>query len=119
MRIVFDSFDAFCEEIAEQAAAVRGKTVRAISLRQPEQDAGVTFAVGFMATALLDDGHEGTLMEVAIQCGQDEAPQRSRGQEIAPAKTGGSDGATKLWAKLKDACEKNGLRLRPGKIEQY
>lgn len=119
MRIVFDSFESFLQEIAEQAEAVRGKTVRFIIARMPEQDAGVSFQVGFMATAVANDGDGGTLLEVAIQCGKDEAAQKSRGEIVVPEKTSGSDGAAKLAAMLKAACEKSGLKMRPGKIELF
>lgn len=119
MRVVFDSFESFCQEIAEQSVAIRKKTVRFIVARVPEQEAGVSFQVGLMATAVVDDGNGGELLEVAIQCGMDETGQKSRGQQVAPDKTDGSDGAAKLAAILKGVCEKNGLKLRPGKIELF
>ena len=119
MRIIFDSFDAFCKEIAEQAAGVRLKTVRAIVLRQPEQEEGKSFQVGLVATAVIDDEGERCLLEIAVQCGQDVAAPRSRGQEVGPAVTVGSDGAARLWAMLKETCDAGGLKLRQGKIELY
>lgn len=119
MRIIFDSFDAFCQDIAEQAKAVKYQTVRALTLRQPEQAENVTFQVGFMGTAVVVDEGEPCLLEVAIQCGQDEAPPRSRGVAVGPGKVAGSDGAVKLFAKLKSVCEEHGLKLRTGKIELY
>ncbi len=122
MRIVFDSFDAFCQEIRERADAVRLKTVRAIILREPEQDERVSFQVGFMATAVIDDDTgEACLLEIAVQCGQDKVAPRSRGAEVGPADVGGSDGAVRLWDKLQETCEEDGrgLKLRNGKIELY
>lgn len=119
MRIVFDSFDSFCEEISERAGEFVKKTVRAITLRQPEQDEGVSFQVGFMATAVVGDGDGRELLELAVQCGQDVNARTRKGEIIVEAIVTGSDGAAKLWAKLKTICEASGLRLRPGKIELY
>lgn len=114
MRVVFGTFDDFCQEVRKCAGTIRGGIVRVLTTREPEQSECLTFSCGIIATAVDDSSAEPTLLEVAVHTGKDEAETKR-----TKAVSSGSENSDLLKSNLASHCKEAGLEIRPGKIELY
>jgi len=108
MRVQVYDCDDFLEELREEAANVRGLTVRVRIDRIPEQAEAVSHEVDVWATCVVMSAEEGPyLLEFCAKAGRDTQGNGAIGSKVAES-----------WrSKIADVCGSCGLRLRRGKLE--
>lgn len=106
----FDNLDDFIAELRGERDLIADKIVRWQLNRTPEQAEGFSFEVDVWATAVRKGGDESYLMEFGNVAGFDNNEEGT---------TSGTDSAATLKAKLTEACDDMGMKLRPGKIEVF
>ena len=107
MRVETTTIEDFCDELKQEKDNIYRKVVRVRVDRVPEQEAEVTFQVGFWATALVKHPDGEWVVEFGRIAGTDGSSHGDSGSEQADD---WRDAINKVAAELD-------LRVRRGKIE--
>lgn len=106
MRVELTNIDDFCEELEQEAHRIHEQVVRVRIDRVPQQDEGVTYDVGFWATALVKTEDGDWVLEFGRLAGEDSGSTDE-----------GSETAARWREQVELLAAKQGLTLRRGKIE--
>lgn len=110
MIVECSSVEEFCRELSREAmAATVRNAVRVRIDRWPEQSEGVSYKVGFWATAVIQGSEFAYLLELGLEAGTDWCDG-----EPDPA---GSRQADAWREQVRKVCEERGLILAGGKWE--